>query len=48
MYDDFETGTSYRYLQTVITALEEPICLLGGWGVYFQVNQHFKEMLPLH
>jgi len=43
MYDDFETNTSYKYLKTVVEALKEPICILGGWAVYFQVNQRFKE-----
>ncbi len=27
MYDDFETKTSYTYLQTVVEALQEPICM---------------------
>ena len=26
MYKEFETKTSYKYLQEVINALEEPIC----------------------
>ncbi len=43
MYDDFETKTSYKYLQTVVQALQEPVCLLGGWAVYFLVNTRFRE-----
>ncbi len=43
MYDDFETQTSYKYLQTVVKALPEPIAMLGGWAVYFQVNDRFRE-----
>ncbi|MEK6906958.1 MAG: hypothetical protein AABW45_00345 [Nanoarchaeota archaeon] len=44
MYDDFETNTSYKYLQVVIKALKEPICMLGGWAVYFQVNKNYKNI----
>ena len=43
MYGDFETETSHKYLQTVIRALNEPICILGGWAVFYQVNKNFKE-----
>ena len=42
MYDDFETKTSYKYLKIVINALKEPICILGGWAVYFHVNDNFN------
>ena len=43
MYSEFETRTSYKYLQETIRALQEPICLLGGWAVFFQVNQNFQK-----
>jgi hypothetical protein len=42
MYEDFEVRTSYKYLQEVITVLNEPICMLGGWAVFFQVNEKFE------
>ena len=43
MYLEFETRTSYKYLKQVISALEEPICILGGWAVFLQVNKNFQK-----
>jgi len=43
MYLEFETKTSYKYLQEVIKALQEPICILGGWAVFFHVNKNFQK-----
>lgn len=43
MYKEFETKTSYKYLQEVIKALEEPICILGGWAIFFHVNENFLK-----
>lgn len=43
MYKEFETKTSYKYLQEVIKHLNEPICILGGWAVFFHVNKKFQE-----
>ena len=43
MYLEFETKTSYNYLQHVISALEEPICILGGWAVFLHVNKNFQK-----
>ncbi|MDI6738022.1 MAG: hypothetical protein QME12_05930 [Nanoarchaeota archaeon] len=43
MYAAFETNTSYKYLKETIKALHEPICILGGWAVFFHVNRRFKE-----
>ncbi|MBI2148198.1 hypothetical protein HYU23_00810 [Candidatus Woesearchaeota archaeon] len=43
MYKEFETKTSYKYLQEVIKALQEPICILGGWAVFFHVNKNFQK-----
>ncbi len=43
MYKDIETETSYNYLKTVISALEEPICMLGGWAIFFTVNEDYKK-----
>ena len=42
MYEDFEVKTSYKYLQEVIKVLNEPICMLGGWAVFFHVNEKFE------
>lgn len=43
MYAEFETRTAYKYLQEVIKFLEEPICILGGWAVFFHVNKNFQK-----
>ncbi len=43
MYEDFEIKTSYKYLKEVINSLKEPICILGGWAVFFQVNINFQK-----
>jgi len=43
LYSDFETETSYVYLQKIVDILNEPICILGGWAVYFTVNVAFRK-----
>lgn len=43
MYPEFETRTSYKYLKHVVSALEEPVCILGGWAVFLQVNNNFEK-----
>ena len=43
MYQEFETRTSYKYLKEVINSLKEPICILGGWAVFFHVNEKFRK-----
>jgi hypothetical protein len=43
MYREFETRTSYKYLKEVINNLKEPICILGGWAVFFHVNKRFEK-----
>jgi len=43
MYKEFETRTSYKCLKEVVGSLEEPICILGGWAVFFHANKRFQE-----
>ena len=43
MYNEFETRTSYNYLKEVIKNLDEPICILGGWAIFFHVNKKFEK-----
>lgn len=43
MYKEFETRTSYNYLKEVIKNLKEPICILGGWAVFFHANKNFEK-----
>ena len=45
MYKDIETETSYNYLKIVISSLKEPICILGGWAVFFTVNESYKRQM---
>ena len=43
MYKDVETETSYKYLKIIISELKEPICILGGWAVFFTVNKRYQK-----
>ncbi len=43
MYKEFETRTSFNYLKEVIRNLNEPICILGGWAIFFHVNNKFEK-----
>ena len=43
LYQKFETDNSYKYLQQIIDLSEEPICILGGWAVFFTVNELYKK-----
>lgn len=43
MYRNEETAVSFRYLKEVIQHLEGPLCLLGGWAVYFTVTNEYKK-----
>lgn len=48
MYAEFETRASYNYLQKVISVLQEPICVLGGWAVFLHVNKNFRKAQGRH
>jgi len=43
LYEEYETDTSFRYLKEIVKILEKPVCIIGGWAVYFTVNEHFKK-----
>ena len=43
LYSEFETDTSYNYLKQIVSILDEPICILGGWAVYLTVNNNFYK-----
>jgi len=45
MYKNVETETSYQYLAKVISHLKEPICILGGWAVYFAVQEQYEKQM---
>lgn len=42
-YQPSETKTSQKQLQGILTLLRDPQCLLGGWAVYYLVNQNFQK-----
>jgi len=43
MYQPYEIEISQKYMQTVISKLGEPACILGGWAVYLTVGENFKR-----
>lgn len=43
MYEEREIEISKRYFQEVITAVKEPVVILGGWATYFLVNDRYRE-----
>ncbi len=43
MYDKRETDISYKYLKSIISKLQEPIIIIGGWATYFTVNKNYKK-----
>jgi len=45
MYKDIEIETSYKYLKIVISNLKEPVCILGGWAVFFTVNESYQKQM---
>lgn len=42
MYPEDEIEISKANLTAVISNVEEPVCLLGGWAVYITVNKNFN------
>ena len=43
MYLDSEVDISRAHLERVLTSLQDPILLMGGWAVYLQVVDGFRE-----
>ncbi|MDA4110913.1 MAG: hypothetical protein OK439_00120 [Thaumarchaeota archaeon] len=43
MYSDHETAYSRRYLSTLLRAVSQPPCLMGGWAVQLQLNDQFNS-----
>lgn len=43
MYESNEIELSRNYLKEVIGSIDEPIVVIGGWAVYFLVNDKYKE-----
>jgi hypothetical protein len=42
-YQHSETETSQKQLQNIFKQLNDPLCLLGGWAVYYVVNESFQK-----
>jgi hypothetical protein len=42
-YQPSETETSQKQLQNILKQLNDPLCLLGGWAVYYIVNESFQK-----
>src|ERR1700733_1436325 len=43
MYPDIETRVSNSYLERILTGVAQPPCLIGGWAVYFTLNDNFNK-----
>jgi hypothetical protein len=43
MYEPVEIELSRKFLKEILQALEEPIVILGGWAVYYTINERYKE-----
>jgi hypothetical protein len=43
MYESKEIELSKSYLKEVIESIDESIVVLGGWAVYFLVNDRYRE-----
>jgi hypothetical protein len=43
LYQPTETKTSQEQMQAIFTQLKSQACLLGGWAVYYLVNQNFEK-----
>jgi len=44
LYSDQETILSKDNLRQIFAAIPQPCCLVGGWAVYFTLNDRFKEL----
>lgn len=43
MYADHETRISRRYLDQVLAVAQDPVWIIGGWGVWYAVNEQFRK-----
>lgn len=41
LYQNYEVEVSQSQLSKILSVLDEPVCLLGGWAVYITVNRNF-------
>ena len=43
LYDERITNFSLKNLKTIADLIDFPICLCGGWAVYFTINDIYKK-----
>jgi len=43
LYDERVTTVSLDTLREIVELMDHPLCLCGGWAVYFTINAFFKE-----
>ncbi|MGI0015954.1 MAG: hypothetical protein ACREBU_21245, partial [Nitrososphaera sp.] len=43
MYSESQTDFSRVYLKQILGSVSQPCCLIGGWSVYFTVNEAFER-----
>jgi len=43
LYEPYEVDYSYKSLLAIVKALDFPVCIIGGWAVYYTVNEHFEQ-----
>lgn len=43
-YPKNETDQSFKYLKEVLDILDEPVCMIGGWAIYFTVNENYRAV----
>ncbi len=43
MYPNIETSVSQGYLSQILNGVSQPPCLIGGWAVYYTVNDNFRK-----
>ncbi|MBS3777791.1 MAG: nucleotidyl transferase AbiEii/AbiGii toxin family protein [Candidatus Thermoplasmatota archaeon] len=48
LYDQNITDISFQTLKELLELVDFPICLCGGWAVYFTVNEYFKKQKDMN
>jgi uracil-DNA glycosylase len=43
MFEPREIELSKKYLKEAIEVIEQPVVVLGGWAIYFLVNEKPQE-----
>jgi hypothetical protein len=43
MYEAKEIELSRKFLKDILLALDEPVVILGGWAIFFTINERYRE-----